>query len=424
MILTIASHTFREAIRKKILYVLIGLGIFIMAVSPVIPTMDEHDAQVKILFVVFFQVVMLLCMVGVILLSATSLPYEIEDRTIYGILSKPVSRLKIIVGKIGGFALLSGVLIIIFSLLNMVAVWWTALRLPEGQRSILKARNEYKAKQFSVQGKLHHARGGIAWVEGGRSGIASWSFSDLEKELDSKTPLEIELNIKIESSRKNVNYVPLVIGIEDTSGNRQKAEILSGQADEPLTIKIDPAIIKNGTINVTAFPILGSDYIGVTQESARIFSIQKGFVFNYVKAIIIIFLKFLLAIVIAVMGSTYLSALVSIVSAMAIFFCGHILDFIKDFSLLIQQGHGHEHLPSVIKKPGVFLIYTDYLIKKPLEWLSVILPDFKKFDSLKFLLNGIDIPLKDIGAIFVYTAIYTGACIFMSSIVFKRREFF
>lgn len=423
MILTIASHTFREAIRKKMLHVLIGLGICIMAISPVIPTTDEPNARVKIIFVVFFQVVMLLCVVGVILLSATSLPYEIEDRTIYGILSKPVSRLKIVVGKIGGFALLSGVLLTIFGLFNMIAVWWAASSLPEGQKSILKARNEFKATQFSIQGKLHHVHGGIAWIEGGRSGIASWNFSNLKKEHDNGVPLEVELNVKVESNRGNVDHVPLVIGIEDLSWDKKKTEILSGRVDEPLIIKIDPGIVKSGTIRVTVFPILGMDCIGVTQEGVKVFSIQKGFIFNYGKAIVISFLKFLLIIVIAVMGSTYLSAPVSIVSALVIFSCGHILDFIKDFSLLIQ-GNGHEHLPSVMKNPSVFLVYTNYLIKKPLEWLSFFLPDFKRFDSSKFLLNGINIPLENIGVIFGYTALYAGACILISSVVFKRREFF
>ena len=136
MILTIAGHTFREVIRKKILHVLIGLGVLIIIVSPFIPTTEEPDAQVKMMLVVFFQVVVLLCIVGMIFLSATSLPHEIEDRTIYGVLSKPVSRLKIVLGKISGFALVSALLLIILGLVNIVAIQRIASRLPEGYRGI------------------------------------------------------------------------------------------------------------------------------------------------------------------------------------------------------------------------------------------------------------------------------------------------
>src|SRR3989338_2258038 len=398
MILTIAGHTFREVIRKKILHVLIGIGVLIVIVSPFIPTTDEPDARVKMMLVVFFQVVVLLCIVGVIILSATSLPHEIEDRTIYGILSKPVSRLKIVVGKITGFALLSALVLVILGLVNVV----------------------------SIQGKSHHVREGIVWIEGGRTGIALWSFSDLYKKLDNKSSLEIEFDLKIDSSRKDIDAIPLVVGIEDAGAGRCKTSILSAKIDEPLTVKIDREIVKkSNTINITVFPIHSMDYIGVTGEDAKLYSVQKGFISNYIKAIGVTFLKFLLIITIAVMGSTYLSAPVSIVSALVVFLCGHILDFVKDFSLVIQRYDVHEHaLPTALEKPNILLVYIYYLIKKPLEWLTVILPDFKRFDSLKFLLKGINISWETVGVSLGYTALYAGICLFISSVIFKKREFF
>ncbi|MBM4066508.1 MAG: hypothetical protein FJ266_12845 [Planctomycetes bacterium] len=425
MILTIAGHTFREVIRKKILHVLIGLGILIIIVSPFIPTTDEPDARVKMMLVVFFQVVVFLCIVGVIFLSATSLPHEIEDRTIYGVLSKPVSRLKIVAGKITGFALLSVLVLIILGLVNVVAIQRIASRLPEEFRSILKARNEFAASRFSIQGKVHHVREGIAWIEGGRTGIALWSFSDLYKKLADKSSLEVEFNLKIDCSRKDVDAIPLVVGIEDAGAGQCKTSILSAKIDEPLTIKIDREIVKkSGTINITAFPMHSMDYIGVTGEDAKLYSVQKGFISNYIKAMGVTFLKFLLIITIAVMGSTYLSAPVSIVSALVVFLCGHILDFVKDFSLVIQRYDVHEHaLPPVLKKPNILLVYIEYLIKKPLEWVSVILPDFKRFDSLKFLLKGINISWETVGISVGYTALYAGICLFIASVIFKKREF-
>ena len=328
-------------------------------------------------------------------------------------------------GKITGFALVSALLLIILGLLNVVAIYRIASRLPEGYRGILKARNEFTASRFSIQGKSHHVREGIVWIEGGRTGIALWSFSDLYKKLDNKSSLEVEFNLKIDCSRKDVDAIPLVVGIEDAGAGRCKTSILSAKIDEPLTVRIDPAIVeKSGTVNVTVFPIHCTDYIGVTQGDVKLFAVQKGFVYNYAKAIVITFLKFLLIVTIAVMGSTYLSAPVSIVSALVIFLCGHILDFVKDFSLVIQRYDVHEHaLPTVLKKPNILLVYIDYLIKKPLEWFSFVLPDFKRFDSLKFLLKGINIPLETVGVSLGYTAIYAGICLFISSVIFKRESF-
>lgn len=427
VIFTIAHHTFQEVIRKKILHVLIGLCVVVTVISPFMPTVDEPDARVKMMLVVFFQVVVLLCIVGVILLSATSLPREIEDKTIFGILSKPISRLKIVIGKIIGFAFLSALLLIILSLLNVVLIQRVASGLPEGYKNILKARNEFKASQFHIQGKSHHTSEGIIWIKGGRSGIALWSFSELcKRSLDTKSLYEVEFDLKVESDRRFFNTIPLVAVIENTFLGRCKTEVLSLRIDEPLTLKIDPEIVQNGgAVNITVFPLQVTDYIGVTQNNVKIFSVQKGFVSNFAKAVVITFLKFLLIIIIAVMGSTYLSAPVSLASALVVFLCGHILDYIKDFSLLVQRYDVHAHaLPAVIKKPNVFLIYMDYIVKKPLEWFSVILPDFKKFDSLKFLLKGINIPLETVGVVLGYTTIYAGICIFISSIIFKKRDFF
>lgn len=426
MIRTIAIHTLRESFRKKTLHVLIGLGILIMAILPAIPTTDEPDARIKMAMVVFFQVVVLLCITGVILLSATALPHEIEDKTVYGILSKPVSRLKLVAGKITGFVLLSALLLVVLSSFNLVSIQYRASNVPEEYRGILKARTEFAASHFSIQGKLHHARQGIAWIAGGRSGIALWSFSDIKKTHTNTSGLDAECNLKLESDRGFIDTIPLMITVEDGIAGYGKTEVRSAQIDKPFVLKIDPErVLKNDTLNISIFPILPTDYIGATQIDVKVFSTQKGFVSNYGKAVIITFMKFLLIISIAVMGSTYLSAPVSIAAAFVVFLCGHILEFIKDFSLLIQDHHAHEHaVPGVLKTPNILLVYVDHLIKKPLEWICSILPDFKRFDGLKFLLKGINIPLETVVVSFGYAVVYAGICLFLSAIILKKREFF
>ncbi len=426
VILAIACHTFRDAIRKKVLHVLIGLGILIMVITPFIPTSGEPDARLKMVFVVFFQVVLVLCNIGIIFLSAISLPREIEDKTIFGILSKPVSRMDVIVGKITGFAFLSALLLAILSLLNIVVIQYAASGIPTEHRGILKAREEFKPSNFSIRGKIHHARGGIAWIEGEKTGVAVWSFTDVNKKEGYRYSPEVELNLKLESSKGFTDVIPLMIGMENPVTGQGIAEVVPAKLDESLTLHIDPAIIqKSDTVNISVFPVLKTDYMGVTPEDVKIFSAQKGFASNYAKAAIITFFKFLLIVIIAVMGSTYLSAPVNIVSALVVFLCGHVLDFMKDFSLLIEHYDIHEHiLPAAQRNPGSLLIYVDYLIKKPLEWITFILPDFKRFDCLKFILNGVYIPSETMRMSIGYTAVYAGICLLISSLILRKREFF
>ena len=54
-----------------------------------------------------------------------------------------------------GFALVSALVLIILGLVNIVAIQRIASRLPEGYRGILKARDEFTASRFSIQGKSH-----------------------------------------------------------------------------------------------------------------------------------------------------------------------------------------------------------------------------------------------------------------------------
>ncbi len=427
MIFAIAAHTFREATRKKILHVLIGLGVAIMAVSPFIPTTDEPDARVKMVLVVFFQAVLLVCTLGIIFLSATALPREIEDKTIYGIVSKPVSRLKIIAGKVMGYALILLFVMTVLGLLNFIAVRRAASKLPEEYTGIIKARNEVTPARFSIQGKLHHAREGLAWIAGGRAGVASWSFHGLHDKAKRRIPLEIEFTSRVESDRGFADAIPLAVVVENTALTRIKTEIVSARPDEPITLKLGSGIVRStGDVHINVFPILGTDYIGVTQNSLRVLALQGGFAPNYGKAVGIAFLKSLLIVIVAVMASAYLSAPVSILATLTVFLCGHILDFIRDFSLLMHGHHAHTHegiLSAPLKEPNVFLVYLDYLIRKPLEWLSVILPDFKRFDGLPFLLKGMNIPWETVGILTGYTAVYAGICFFLSFLILRKREF-
>ncbi|MBM4055061.1 MAG: hypothetical protein FJ264_10430 [Planctomycetes bacterium] len=426
MILTLAIHTVREAIRKKIPHILISLGAIVLAISPFISTTHEPDALPKIMLTVFFQAVALLCVTGIILFSAVSLPHDIENKTIFSILSKPVSQFKFVAGRTLGFALLAAFILVALGLVNIISVFFASAHLPPEHRGIFKARKEFGAHHFHIQGKIHHEKEGIRWVMGGREGIAIWHFSHLHEKAKNIPPFEVELRLKLDSSRNVADTIPLSIGIEGIQSKENKTELVSAKADETVTLGIPPEIIrKNNDIKITVFPTLTADYIGTAHNTIKVFSIQKGFVFNYAKALAITFLKFLLIIAIAVMGSAYLSAFVSILSAFAVFLCGHLLDFIKDFSLLLHHSGAHEHgLPGMIKKPSGFMIYMDYFFKKPLEWISFILPDFKKFDILSYLLKGIDIPIETIGFSAGYTVLYVAICTLISYILLKKREFF
>lgn len=103
-LLTIGFNTFREAVRDKLLYLLLFLAVVLILVSRAIGWVS-YGGTAKIptdlgLFAVWLFSVLIAIFIG------TGMLYkEIDKRTLYTILSKPIRRWEFILGKYGGLLL-------------------------------------------------------------------------------------------------------------------------------------------------------------------------------------------------------------------------------------------------------------------------------------------------------------------------------
>lgn len=112
----IAVNTFREAVRDKVLYIIIFFALIMVGVSRAIGwiSVGQQEQVVKhfSLAVMSFFGALIAVFVG------TALIYkEIDKRTIYTILSKPVARYQFLVGKFAG---LSAVLFLVIVMMGAV----------------------------------------------------------------------------------------------------------------------------------------------------------------------------------------------------------------------------------------------------------------------------------------------------------------
>lgn len=98
---TLAANTFREAIRNKLLYVLLGFGILMIGAGVLLATLsyvevDEILQDTGMSAIRFFGA-------GIAIFVGIGLIHnEVDRRTIFTILSKPVSRTEFLVGKWAG----------------------------------------------------------------------------------------------------------------------------------------------------------------------------------------------------------------------------------------------------------------------------------------------------------------------------------
>jgi Cu-processing system permease protein len=111
-ILAIALNTYREAIRARILIGVFALGLATCAYSLVVATLSLHN-EARVVADLGSAGLSLYGVIIAIILGSTSLHRELEYKTVFPILSRPIRRWEYLVGKYLGAILTVGVFIVI-----------------------------------------------------------------------------------------------------------------------------------------------------------------------------------------------------------------------------------------------------------------------------------------------------------------------
>ncbi len=122
----IALNTFKEAVRNKVFYLLVVLGIA-TALSSQIISMLTIGEKVRVLKDVGLAAIDFFCVLIAVFTGINLVYKEIDKKTIYNIISKPISRSIFILGKFLGLALT-----LLVALVSMVVIFYVYLWLAAG----------------------------------------------------------------------------------------------------------------------------------------------------------------------------------------------------------------------------------------------------------------------------------------------------
>jgi ABC-type transport system involved in multi-copper enzyme maturation permease subunit len=391
------------------------------------PVVGDGREKIKIVESMCFRSITFFGTLAAILLSASSIPTDIENRVLCTITTKPVQRTNIIFGKIVGFMYIIGVLLIIMGGASYALIKFTALKQSAQGNSELLAREKFDPYTLQVKGESARKIGNVSWIEGGGKGKGTsvWKFKGLHSK-NRNDDLEIEADFLVESKKRFTGKIPINIKTINPYTGKVLTESIEVSRNKPGLLKLGGEFLEGSEeLTIVVSPENTGDFIGISSDSLRVFFGSKSFEYNFLKGLTIISSQFLLMVIIAVLGSTFLSLPVNILFCLFIFFCGNITDFMRDLSTVINvfETHEHEHgISTVLKKTNVFMVFLDYVIRKPLFLLSYILPDFKNFSVGKYFVDGINIPCKTVFMSFGYAVLYAFFCLPISFVVFKRRE--
>lgn len=114
----IGGVCFRDAIRRKVLWVTPLAMLGVILVSLLQHPVDQPDAIRQTIKFCFFASGLVVTIIALIT-AATNLPREIESRVVFTIVTKPVTRLEIVLGKIVGFARVSAAMLLIMGIFTV-----------------------------------------------------------------------------------------------------------------------------------------------------------------------------------------------------------------------------------------------------------------------------------------------------------------
>jgi Cu-processing system permease protein len=122
-IYAIALNTFREAVRDRVLYAVLGFACAVLFFTLALAELSLHD-QARVINDVGLASISLFSVMVAIFLGSSLLYKEIERKTLYVILPKPIRRAEFLLGKYLGIVLTA---VVFVGLMGALQLWITAL---------------------------------------------------------------------------------------------------------------------------------------------------------------------------------------------------------------------------------------------------------------------------------------------------------
>ena len=135
-ILTVAINVFWEVIRDRILYLIVIFALLMGASVRLIPELAATTEN-KIILDIGLAAISILGLIATVFVSTGLVNKEIEKRTVYLLIAKPISRAELIIGKHFGLSAVLAVLVAAMTIIYLAIL--SLSRIPYPLNSILVA---------------------------------------------------------------------------------------------------------------------------------------------------------------------------------------------------------------------------------------------------------------------------------------------
>jgi ABC-type transport system involved in multi-copper enzyme maturation permease subunit len=397
----LAKLSFKEAIRSRVLYAFCALLLVFLFASWFIPHKPED--QVRSYVAVVYWCMTILLLVAAVLVSAFSIPTDIRNQTIHTIITKPVERFEILLGRFLGFTVLMTLVLLLMTTVSLTyvlrgidpAAAAESLKAREPFYGELRFEGTHDEKQATNVGREWGYRTHItAPTPGQPTQYAVWDFPAPPNYLGKRNQVRSEFTFDIYRTTKGYENRGVTCEFEFQTANFDKTQKdnyqkernqLRAQTNRPSDSEIDDQLAeKYGYFVVSAKEI--TDYhvqsidvpAGLFRNAAKIASPSDAaplqvrvrcrsmtqyvgmakydlywrlddpnsggdnaaFALNFYKGTFGLWLRLCLVIGLSVALSTYLSGVITLLVTGVLYLGGMTIEFLQSLALGKSEGGG------------------------------------------------------------------------------------
>ena len=295
-----------------------------------------------------------------------------------------------------------------------------------------------------------------SFIEGGTLAAAIWTFDGVDEgEFPDGLPLELTIRVfrsyKGDIERGILGTISFVnpdpdAKLRSVPMNFTAREFVADRKFIPRKMK---AIAPDGTVrDIDLFHDLVHDgkievwvqcaeraqYFGMAQADLYLRAADRPFWLNFAKGYISVWLQMVIVTCFGVMFSTFLSGAVAMLSTVASVVIGYFAQFVIGVASGDIEGGGPlEAMVRLVRQMNLtteldagfgswFAQATDVVLMKIMLVVSVMLPNYRGFDTTNFVASGFDIPSQLIVQHLLIAAAYWVAVTGTAYFLFKTRE--
>lgn len=437
ILLAIASITFKDAIRKKVLVTLLFFTILVV-VSGLLPS-SGPEGRIRQMTQICLGGIGFFGMVAAVFLSAPNLPDDISKKTIFTVMTKPARRWHILAGKILGLAYVMAVLLVVMGTLSFANIrfWDWKLGAEEGGPARLDGHKRTYAREIENRGqKLTVSAPMIESDRAIASGIdrMTFTFEGLQSERfrGEKVFAEVVLFCHgFSYDKASGGEGTALLEVKNPTTGEIASEIFGAESLQPVKIGFDRRLIDDrGRVLISVIRRLKSGSYSAIARSVTVLSQPSGYGMNFVKAMALLFMQFMVLVSVATMASTFLTSTVSTITAFFIYFTGSLTELLRAQALkfgthtnvftMSEHSHGHGH-GAEEAITGATLV-ANYLFRYFYLGISVVFPDLSAYNPTGRVSGGEYISHSMLWSGLLYGVFYSALAFLGAWVIFRRKE--